>query len=267
MYTLEDLCSEIGLAPEVIQTVLKLDRSRNISAAKLRHEETWASGMEEVQTALGADPDGFGMLTCQLRCALEAREDYQSLGIPHGIFVDTMGCFSRFVAEHKVSYGRYGFDRGFWSVHQISCLLFRIGQLEYELRTENGEKCVSIHIPSDAKLEMPLLRASWEQANALIGSVFPDYRNVPYVCGSWLLSPDLKGLLPSHSRILAFQRNFRIEKSFPNESFREWVFKNRDIPNDALTEHTSLQRNLKAFILAGHSFHNGEGTLIEDPFR
>ncbi len=266
MYTLRRLCSDIGLAEEAAQAVLAWDISR-IPYAKLRRENQWDAGLEEIKTALSSDPEGFGMLACQLRCALEAREDYRKLGISQEIFLDTMACFSRFVNEHKVSYGHYGFDRGFWSVRQISCKIYRIGQLEYELYSENGQKAVSIHIPSDARLELPLLRESWEQAKALIDQTFPDFRDVPYVCESWLLSPDLPGLLPENSRILAFQRNFRLEKAFPDESFREWVFKNRDISNDALTEHTSLQRNLKAFVLAGNTFRNGEGVLSEDPFR
>lgn len=265
MYTLVNLCADIGLAPEVTKAVLELDKSLTLPSSKLRREDSWEEGLKEIE-ALEEGHKGFVMLTSQLNCALEARKDYERLDIPHEIFVATMACFSRFVAEHKVSYGHYGFDRGFWSVRQISCLIFRIGELEYELFTHEGKKAVSIHIPSDARLETPLLRASYEQANALIGRVFPAFADVPYICESWLLSPDLEGLLPDNSRILAFQRNFRVEKAFPDESFREWVFKNRDITNDKLTEHTSLQRRLKAFVLAGNQFRNGEGVLIGEPF-
>lgn len=267
MYTLETLCREIGLVPEATQKVLALSQTQNISTDKLRCQETCEQGLEEISAALGSDEDGFGMLTCQLRCALDARAKYEKLGLSHEIYVATMGCFSRFVGEHMVSYGRYGFDRGFWTVRQLGCRLFRIGQLEFELRSENGQKRINLHIPSNAKLEPPLLRASWEEAKALIGRTFPEYQDVPYVCSSWLLSPDLPGLLPEDSRILAFQRNFRVEKAFPDEAFREWVFKRRDITNAELTEHTSLQRKLKAFVLAGHTFHSGAGTLEEDPFR
>lgn len=265
MYTLENLCADIGLVPEATRAVLELDRTLTLPCEKLRCEASWEERLKEIE-ALEGEHKGFVMLTCQLHCALEAWKEYEKLGISHAIFVATMKCFSRFVAEHKVSYGYYGFDRGFWSVRQISCLIFRIGELEYELFTHGGKKAVSIHIPSDARLETSLLRVSYEQARALIGRIFPEFADVPYICESWLLSPDLEALLPENSRILAFQRNFRIEKAFPDESFREWVFKNRDITNEELTGHTSLQRNLKAFILAGNPFRNGEGTLIEEPF-
>lgn len=266
MYTLENLCHEIGLVPEVTEKVLALNETLNVSTGKLCRKETWEEGLEEVSAALGEDKDGFGMLTCQLRCALEVREEYEKLGLSHEIYVATMSCYSRFVGEHLVSYGRYGFDRGFWTVRQLSRKVFRIGQLEYEIRRDNGQNRINLHIPSNAKLERPLLRESWEQAKDLIGRTFPEYRDVPYVCSSWLLSPDLKELLPENSRILAFQGNFRVEKAFPDEAFREWAFKRREITNDELPENTSLQRKLKAFVLAGNVFHSGEGTLMEEPF-
>lgn len=259
MYTLEMLCRDIGLPEEVIQQVLALNTP---AEHRLRNKETWEEGLSRITD----DPKGFKMLACQLNCALEAWKEYEKLGISREIFVATMGCYNRFVGEHMVTYGCYGFDRGFWTVRQLACRLFRIGQLEYELAAEEGQSVVKLHIPSNAKLELPLLRASWEEAKQFIGSKFPEYRDVPYVCGSWLLSPNLKDLLPEPSRILAFQRSFHVVRTYPDESFREWAFKDRDITNDRLTENTSLQRSLKAFVLAGNTFHSGGGILSDNPF-
>lgn len=265
MYTLEALCAHIGLAPEATQAVLSRDIS-HVPLEKLRCDGDWDAALEEVKAALGADPDGFGMLACHLRCALAAWEDFEKLGLSHQVYVDTMGCFSRFVNEHKVSFGHYGFDRGFWTVRQISCKLFRFGELEYEPALEDGKRIVSIHIPSDANLECPLLRASYLQAKAWIGPNFPDFAEAPWGCGSWLLSPDLQELLPAHSRILAFQKNFRVEQTYCEDDFKEWVYKRTDIPNRDLPEDTSLQRNLKAWLLSGRIFRSGVGELIPDPF-
>ena len=46
----------------------------------------------------------------------------------------------------------------------------------------------------------------------------------------------------------------------------QWVFKNPDLSPEELPEDTSLQRSLKAFLLAGGTFLNGEGFLCGDPF-
>lgn len=214
----------------------------------------------------GAYP-GLPVLALHLQQACFAWEQYRVLGISEDIYIDTMGCFSRFVREHLVSFGTYGFDRDFWTTRQTGCRLFRIGQLEYELLTENGQNLVSIHIPSDAVLKLPLLRKSWEDAKALIDRTFPEFREANWVCGSWLLSPNLKELLPETSNILKFQKSFRLSAAYAEEDFREWVYKRTDIPDRDLPENTTLQRNLKRFLLAGGSFLSGEGTLIPDPFR
>ena len=266
MYTLENLCRDIALPEEVTARVLDLDKVITAPCHKLRQEETWESGLQELEAALAPDPDGFGMLTCQLRCALECREDLQKLGFPQEVYIDTMKCFSRFVGEHMVSFGRYGFDRGFWTVRQVSAKLVRIGVLEYEVVIEDGQKAISIHIPSDACLEKELLRQSYLEAKKLLIPAYPEFADAPWGCGSWLLAPVLKEMLPENSRILIFQSGFTVLKTYPDPEFKEWVYKRVDIPDADLPENTSLQRKLKAYLLAGNAFHSGMGMLIEDPY-
>lgn len=266
MDTLHTLCREISLAEEVTQRVLALEKTCHLPTLPLlRREETWEQGLKETRALLGDDPDGFGMLTCMLLCAEECRADFEKMGLSHEVFVDTMGCFTRFVDEHMASFGRYGFDRAFWTVRQVSNMLFRMGTLEYELLTEKGQKKISIHIPSDADLGLPALRASWVLAKELLAR-FPDYAQGEWYCGSWLLSPNLKDLLPESSRILSFQRSFRIRGTWSDEEFKEWVYGRVDIPNEELPENTSLQRNMKAFLLGGGAFLSAEGVLTDDPF-
>ena len=266
MNTLHTLCREISLPAEVTARVLSLEESCRLSSLPLlRREETWEAGLKETEALLGEDPDGFGMLTCMLLCAEECRGDFEKLGLSHEIFVDTMGCFTRFVTEHLNSFGRYGFDRAFWTVRQVSCMLFRMGTLEYELLTEKGKKMISLHIPSDADLSLPVLRASYEMAKTLLAR-FPDYAEGDWYCGSWLLSPNLKDFLPESSRILGFQKSFQIQNTWTDEEFKEWVYGRVDIPNGELPEKTSLQRNVKAFLLGGGAFLSAEGILVEEPF-
>ena len=272
MYTLETLCRDIRLAPEATARVLELEKNLDLEKLRpamemLRQEEHWEQGLAEIKKLLGEDPAGFGMLTCMLLCGLEARTDFEKLGFSREIYVETMGCFSRFVGEHIKSFGRCGFDRDFWTVRQVSARLFRIGQLEYELTLERGQKVVSLHIPSDASLSLPGLRKSWEEARKLLLERFPDYAEGPWICGSWLLSPNLKDMLPVSSRILGFQRSFRIVDQWQEEDFKEWVWGRTDIPNEDLAENTSLQKKLKAFLLAGGAFISAGGILSEDPFR
>ena len=267
MDTLQTLCREIQLPEEVTKTVLALENSCRLPTLPLlRREETWEQGLKETEALLGEDPDGFGMLTCMLLCAESCRAEFEQLGLSHEVFVDTMACFTRFVGEHLKSFGRYGFDRAFWTVRQVSCMLFRMGALEYELFTEKGQKMISLHIPSDADLSLPSLRDSWCQAKKLLAR-FPDYANGHWICGSWLISPDLRNFLPESSRILGFQRSFTVHDTWVDEEFKEWVYGRVDIPNEELPEKTSLQKNVKRFLLNGGAFRSALGVLVEDPFR
>ena len=251
--TLQTLCERIALPSEVTARVLAFPVFDDALLLPLRTPGQWEEGRAALKEHLGDDPDGFGTLAAHLQCALKTREIYR---YSEEIYVETMKCFTRFVREHHASYGRYGFDRDFWTVRQLSAVLFRIGELEYELR----DGIIHLHIPSDAQLQRPRLRASWEAARAMLGGA-------DMVCRSWLLSPDLPGLLGENSRIADFQRNFAIHSPEPDDSFRQWVFKNSTIPNNALPEDTSLQRSLKSFILAGNTFHAARGRLTDEPFQ
>lgn len=263
---MQALCEAIGMPREVTAQVLRW-QALPVDLTDLTREASWETGLNKLEAQLEPDPLGCKMLSCMLRCALAAKETYDRLGLPEEVYRATMACFSRFVREHRVSYGVYGFDRGFWTVRQVSCRLFRIGELEYELIEYEGKSAISLHIPTDVRLQPPLLRASWEQARQLLGQVFPEYRDAPMVCHSWLLSPSLKELLPEESNILRFQRAFEIS-TLPGENtdYGEWVFKNPKLTPEQYPEDTSLQRNLKRFLLSGGKFLDAGGKLKDDPF-
>lgn len=240
MYELAKLCADIQMPPEVTAALLGLSRR---------------------------DFPGMDELKIHLLAACEAARVYQELGLSREIYLDTMAAFSRFVREHKRSFGVYGFDRGFWTTRQTGCLLFRVGTLEYELLEEEGRRMISLHIPSDAELSPAPLHASLTRAKEILEGTFPDWAGLPWFCHSWLLSPDLKAVLPPEAKILFFQSLFDLKPDDDEGEFKLWVYGREDIPNEALPEETTLQRNLKQFLLKGNRFHSGKGTLKEIAFR
>ena len=208
--------------------------------------------------AVPENDDGAGILMRQLMTAAESRKHGAWKEIPEEIWIDTMKCFSRFVSEHRRSYGRDGFDRYGWTVRQISARLFRIGELEYEM-TENGKgrKEIGLHIPTDVKMENERLNASLKAAEAFIRKYYPEWAGAPVTCESWLLSPALKELLPEGSRILKFQASFELLETYPeDDTALEWVFyvaegQREGLDLSGLPEDTSLQRKMKAMLLEG----------------
>ncbi|MBR2048807.1 MAG: DUF5596 domain-containing protein [Oscillospiraceae bacterium] len=261
---MEQLCRNINMPEEVTRQLAELHRTMEYFPCLelLMEEKTWAEGLAQLKAALGDDPGGFKRLCCMLRCALKAKEEYARLGIPDRIYYDTMAAFSRFVREHQASYGSYGFDRGFWVTRQVSSRLFRIGELEYEPTTLNGQDIVSLHIPTDVDLRPEILRPSLKAGLEEFHRLFPDSAGKPVYCHSWLLSPMLKALLPEQSNILRFQELFDIQQDTkPGKDVLLWVFKNPRLPVAEYPENTSLQRKLKSFFLSGGEFLEGWGWL------
>ena len=213
------------------------------------------------------DDEGAGTLYRQLSEAVESRESGAWKRIPEEIWLATMKCFPRFISEYRRSYGRDGFDRGGWTVRQTGCRLFRIGELEYELADTAGEKAVSIHIPSDTRLEADLLNDSVRQAGIFLGEYFPEWQSLPMVCESWLLSPALEDLLPAESRIRRFRAAFDLTETDPDDlAALEWVFyvaggQRDSVEYEKLPEETILQRRMKAMLLAGKKPGSARGTL------
>jgi len=207
------------------------------------------------------DWNSFEMLSIYLLSCLKIYDKYQLLGINDDIFFDTMKCFTRFIDECYVKTGKYYFDRSWWTYRQVRMSEFRIGILEYKFDLENN--VVSIHIPSDAKLNKDNIEKSIKNANEFINKYYPEYSNFKMVCDSWLLSPKLKLYLNDNSNILLFQNYFNII-SFEEDDYGyiEWLFKeniNFNIIN--FKEDTSLQRKVKKALLNGEKIGCAYGIL------
>ncbi len=261
---LEYLAESIGLPGEVLEEGKRwLNGPEFALAEPLARRLTQADAARKAQLALeeqlGDNP--IGMLVCHLYAAGLVQDWYVRRGIPEQVYLDTMGCFTRFLEETRRNTGAYRFDRGFWTYRQTSMQLFRIGQLEYEILPE--EKAVSLHIPSDADFSPGAVDASLAQAKDFFESFQPECAQWPLVCLSWLLSPELKKVLKEGSNILSFQRRFQILQVYPQEKgFLQWVFgAEPSAPVEALPENTSMQRGIKRLLLAGGSIGSAKGIL------
>ena len=257
---LKGLTQRLDLPQEVISRLQPVKEAapflRGLCSAG--YEEA-ASGLH---AALGPDEGGYKILSAMLQAALFTHEEYARLGIPEEVFFATMGCFPRFVREHKESFGVYGFDRWWWTGRQLSLSLFRIGALEYELCRDEEKPLISVHIPSDADLSDGAVDSSLLGARAFLKKYFPAYAAAQFSCHSWLLSPVLGELLPENSRINRFRERFTLI-SFDEEAddYKLWVFKNKNLSFGELPEHTTLQRAMKAHLARGGKIGAAYGVI------
>ena len=227
------------------------------------------------QASAGPVSAGADILIRQLTEAVKSRKYGAWHRLPEDVWMDTMKCYPRFISEHRRSYGVDGFDRGEWTTRQVSARLFRLGELEYELleekkTAESSERCISLHIPSDAKLTPDLLNDSVKKAREFLSEYFPDWADLPMCCESWLLSPRLQEWLPESSGIIRFQNAFDIEETdSADETALEWVFyiaegQRASMNPASFPESTSLQRRMKADYLSGGKPGSARGRLARD---
>lgn len=262
MEELQKLCARLALPEEVTAAVCAFGAECPYQPEALWAKLSNAEGERALRNELTPDENGLKMLACMLLAGLHTRELYRAQGMGEDVFYDTFGCFPRFVGEHLKSFGRYGFDRSFWTHRQVGMKLFRIGELEYEMTGFHGEKVLSVHIPSSAKLTPETCRDSYRRAAGFFRAHYPEYAGRPFICESWLLSPALKELLPGGSNILAFQGDYRLCEIHPEDSeFLSWVYGRADIPPRELPEDTTLRRNMKAFLLGGGKVGAATGVL------
>ena len=166
---LTELCKLIGIQREVQKKVLELSKYLNFKSMEqeieqIKHPKFWEGAIEHIQTLLGDDEDGMKILTCQLQCACDCYTKYENIGISKEIFIATMKIFQRFLQDYKDRHGSYQYVWAWWTVRQISMTIYRIGELEYEMKMENEKYLMDIHIPADADMNTDKLRDSYLKA-------------------------------------------------------------------------------------------------------
>ena len=260
---LETLCRNIGLAQAAQMAVLETPQ---VLPAALLEAVTCPATAEKAGREIVAYGDparrGLDVLAYYLMAATKTYDAYRRAGIDDTIFFDTMACFSRFVGEYCESHGVYGFDRAWWAYRQLSMTLFRIGSLEYEYKDEDGE--VHLHIPSGVDLALPVCAASLAQFHDFTRQYNPVWLERPISVHTWLLSPALEALLPPQSKILQFQHCFRLERwNREDLGFLTWVYGREETDYSKLPENTTLQRNMKAYLLRGGQVGTARGLLVD----
>ena len=216
---------------------------------------------------------GLGILRFYLDWAVKLKEQYDAIGIPEQVFWDGMKDMAIWAEDYRDKHGVPGFAEWGWVATTLSMKVFRLGRLQFEpMQLETAVVCdgrtypagtpvLNVHIPAGEPLDVAEVRAAMDYAPRFFQTYFQKTCTLFY-CHSWLLSPQLKELLPEESRILQFQNLFSVCEVDQERQAEERVFGYLADDPKTYPEETSLQKKMKASILAGKTFGMGCGVRV-----
>lgn len=130
-----------------------------------------------------------------------------------------------------------------------------------------GDDRNGIHIPVNADLSLSCVYQSLKKSQDEIRKAFPVLKNrqIVYTCHSWMLSPQLSGLLNADTKIVQFKNLFTpLPCTDGAGDFLKFVFKKPKTWTDwaTLPEDTTLRRAVKKHLMAGKALHCGKGVMV-----
>ena len=164
----------------------------------------------------------------------------------NGIWGTYTGWFKSFFTAARVAFGRLQFN------------MFNAGVRYKSDRIDVSEDSpvVTVHIPSDTRTPFSKeerLKA-YRRAEKHFAKFFPDGK-VIFRCGTWLLAPQHKEILPEGSNIRSFIDDYEIVpesyRSAMEDLWRIFYVKDYNGDPDTLPERTTLMRAYKKYMKEG----------------
>lgn len=218
--------------------------------------------------------DDMLCLAVIVECISHTKKLYQEKGIPEDILFDTLDDI-RIWCENNQNKGLSNYN---WLKNHMSCELFKIGRLQFQLfhcrnltlrysrlPFKYGDRLIYVHIPQGEKLIYGDCVNSLLSAVDFFNKYFPEYDYRYFFCESWLLYEENWQFMDVSSNILQFSSLFDIAYSVKDDSQAiERIFseKERNIKN--YPQKTTLQKNALAFLQSGGKLGVGVGYIDKE---
>lgn len=213
-------------------------------------------------------------------CSQYIQVQYAKRGLPLELWHNAMLDLKWKLFETKQVYGIWGVHCGDWFRPFFTMERFALGRLQFELvpsliDCENGyhvvktaDSVINVHIPSSGPLVYEEVLDAYSQAACFFGSHFTGPA-IPFQCETWLLYPRINRLLrDGNLKRFTADYDVRMAGIDPRQDDRWRVF---HVPNSTpiaeYEERTSLQQNLKAWLLEGNVMGIGVGCFFYENGR
>lgn len=266
--TVEKLSSRIGLPCEVVE-------AGRVSAKKEKRLRRLFEDSEQLfyQALKKEEKEYETALYLYMKWGAESYPLYKEAGISDQIYYDTFRDMEIWYRHCLQETGIAGMKEYQWTSLPIKRRIYRIGRLQYEPailedpKWREGEPIpvLRLHIPEGEPLSTGAVEASFAEAARFFKEVVPcGFRGIH--CESWLLSPQLRELLPETSNIIQFQKLFCIYKETDERQAEERVFGRVSDRIEEYPETTALQKMLKKYLQKGNRVGMGAGFLAVEGY-
>lgn len=135
-----------------------------------------------------------------------------------------------------------------------------LSKADYRILAQQGDTCLSIHIPNTGDFSHKSCEESYARAKELFLSCFPELTIKAFHCHSWMMAPELNSILKPGSRITDFAGKYlRYPIPTEGEDVLNFVFLLKFKTYEDLAEDTSLQRALKKLYVNGQYLYEYGG--------
>ena len=262
-----DVAKKLGFREEVMEAVFRT-QPLDIPVKPENYEKAI-----EILEPFAREDNGLRIMHFYLDWAVDVKEQYDALGIPDKVFWDSMKDLAIWAEDYQEKHGVPGFGEWGWVAATMTMWVFRLGRLQFQSdRLEEdlicgdrtypaGTAILNVHIPAGDPLDVEAVREAMDYAPRFYETHFGKTFTL-FHCHSWLLSPQLKEILPEDSRILQFQNLFEVCWVDQERQAEERVFGSLAEDPATYPEETSLQRKMKAALLEGKHFGMGCGIRV-----
>lgn len=250
------------LEDEEVKSLLRSDPEQSTKGKAVAEEIVRTGGIPDLEKGV------FPLFVLAHMADFTLQKNNQR-GIPHEITVATLKDTNIWIQNYRTRYGGIGLAEFGWLMLHFSGGLFRLGRLQFRplksrATTPSGEYELEVHIPQGEPLAEEACLDSFARAKEFFAAYFPEKSFEYFVCHSWLLSPHLAEFLPGTSNTVKFMRLWTIHTvdDHLSNTVVARVFR-LGMKREELTEDTpavtSMQRNLKAYLLSGGEFRDAAG--------
>lgn len=206
---------------------------------------------------------------------------HEALGVAPEVSAATLADVGRMLTRNRRWFGVAGLgdELGGWLTRHLTGAIFQLGRLQYErvhlgqgtglelgmagVPVGPGDLVLSVHIPgAGGPLTPEAVDASVAAASTFFRRRFPDERYPVAVCWSWLLDPQLAGLLPPGANLVAFQRRFTLGRALDEDAdltVRKFLWDAPSTPVAELPADSTLRRAMLDLWRRGGHWHSHSG--------